>query len=164
MVKEDEEEVVQDVPPAKKKKPIIKIIVIALSVLVVLGAGTIGVLYFYNHSGSAKKAETVAPRPIVGTLWSIEPFIVNLADNQGERYLKLVMQMEVSDLTVSPQLDQLKPKLRDNILDLLTAKTYTELMETGGKQRLRDEIVIRLNSFLTKGKIVRVYFTEFVIQ
>ena len=163
MAKEDKEEIVQDDPPVKKK-PIIKIIVITLSVLVVLGAGTVGALYFYSRSGSAKKVETPAPHPIVATLWSIEPFIVNLVDNQGERYLKIVMQMEVSDLTVSPQLDQLKPKLRDNILDLLTAKTYSELMEVGGKQRLRDEIVIRLNSFLTQGKIVRVYFTEFVIQ
>jgi len=58
----------------------------------------------------------------------------------------------------------LKPKLRDNILDLLTAKTFAELMDTGGKQKLRDEVAMRLNAFLTKGKIVRVYFTEFVIQ
>ena len=33
-----------------------------------------------------------------------------------------------------------------------------------GKQRLRDEITMRLNSFLSGGKIVKVYFTEFVIQ
>ena len=163
MAKEDKEEIIQDDPPVKKR-PIMKIIVIVLSTLVVLGAGTVGALYFYSRSGAAKKAETPAPPPIVGAFWSIEPFIVNLSDNQGERYLKVVMQMEVSDLTVSPQLDQLRPKIRDNILDLLTAKTYGELMEMGGKQRLRDEIVIRLNSFLTQGKIVRVYFTEFVIQ
>lgn len=163
MAKEEKEEIVQDSPPVKKK-PIIKIIVIILSVLVVLGAGTFGAIYFFGHSRGEKKAETPAHPPLVGTLWSIEPFIVNIADNQGERYLKLVMQLEVSDPLVSTQLDQLKPKLRDNILDLLTAKSYSELMDMGGKQRLRDEIVMRLNSFLTQGKVVRVYFIEFVIQ
>jgi len=37
-------------------------------------------------------------------------------------------------------------------------------MEPAGKQRLRDEIVLRLNSFLTKGKVLKVYFTEFIVQ
>lgn len=168
MAKEDEDEEkdeIADENPPVKKKPIVKIIVIALAALVVIGAVTVGAIYFFSRSGSAKKVEAPAvPPPAAVALWSIEPFIVNLADNQGERYLKVVMQMEVSDMTVSVEMDQLKPKLRDNILDLLTAKTYSELMDMGGKQRLRDEIVTRLNSFITKGKIVRVYFTEFVIQ
>jgi flagellar FliL protein len=34
----------------------------------------------------------------------------------------------------------------------------------GGKQRLRDEVAVRVNSYLTKGKVVKVYFTDFVIQ
>jgi flagellar FliL protein len=85
-------------------------------------------------------------------------------DNQGERYLKIIMQLEVSNQLVVAELEQLKPKLRDNVLDLLTAKTYSELMDMGGKQRLRDEVAIRVNSYLTKGKVVKVYFTDFVIQ
>jgi flagellar FliL protein len=135
-----------------------------LSVFVLLGAGTFGAIYFLSNSGEAKKAATPPTSPLIGTMWQIDPFIVNLADNQGERYLKVVMQLEVSDPMVSAQLEQLKPKLRDNVMDLLTAKSYAELMDSGGKQRLRDEIVLRLNSFLTKGGIVKVYFTEFVIQ
>jgi flagellar FliL protein len=142
-----------------------KIMIIGVSALVILGAGTFGAIYFIGQFGSAKKAATAqAPRPIIGSMWSIDPFIVNLADNQGERYLKVVMQLEVTDPLITAQLDQLKPKLRDNIMDLLMAKTYAELMETGGKQRLRDEIVLRLNSFLPKGGIAKVYFTDFVIQ
>jgi flagellar protein FliL len=161
--KEDKEEIEQDTSPVKKKS-IKKLIIIGLSALVVLGAGTFGTIYFLSHWGSAKKVATPETRPLIGTMWSIDPFIVNLADNQGERYLKVVMQLEISDPMVSAQLDQLKPKLRDNVMDLLTAKSYAELMDSGGKQRLRDEIVLRLNSFLTKGRIVKVYFTEFVIQ
>jgi len=47
---------------------------------------------------------------------------------------------------------------------LLGAKTYRELMDTAGKQRLREEIAMRLNSFLPNAKVTQVYFTEFVIQ
>lgn len=162
MAKQEKEEL-EEIQPVNKKKPaIIKMLVIALPLLVVLVGGVFGALYYFNN---AKKAEqSHAARPPVSALWPMEPFIVNLLDNQGERYLKIIMQIEVSDPLAVAELEQLKPKLRDNILDLLTAKTYAELMEPGGKQRLRDEIAMRLNSYLVKGKILKVYFTDFVIQ
>jgi len=97
-------------------------------------------------------------------LWPMEPFIVNLADNSGERYLKAVVQLEVTDQENTTAMDSLKPKFRDCVLDILTAKSATELMDLNGKQRLRDDIASRLNKHLPKGRIVRVYFTEFVIQ
>ncbi len=161
MAKEEPAEEVKEEQPVKKK-PFLKLIVIAL-VLLALGGGIFAALYFFNPFSGGKK-QAVAPRPAMGALWAIDPFIVNLADNQGERYLKVVMQLEVSDQILLPELEQLKPRLRDNILDLLTAKSYGEIMEMGGKQRLREEIVTRLNSYLSKGKILRVYFSEFVVQ
>jgi flagellar FliL protein len=94
----------------------------------------------------------------------MEPFVINLQDNQGERYLKLVIQLEISDPLGVKELDLLKPKMRDNILDLLSAKTLKELMDTGGKQRLREEIMMRLNSIVMTSKITKIYFTDFVVQ
>ena len=160
--KEDKEEAAA-AEPAKKKKPLAKIIIISVSVLIVLAGGGLGAAYFLGHTGPAKKA-VPAPAPVIGALWPMEPFIVNLLDNQGERYLKIIMQLEVSNPLTLAELEQLKPKLRDNVLDLFTAKTYNELMEMGGKQRLRDEVAARVNSYLTKGKVAKVYFTDFVIQ
>jgi flagellar FliL protein len=46
----------------------------------------------------------------------------------------------------------------------LSAKNYKEMMDPIGKQRLRDEIVMRANQYATKGKVTKVYFTEFIIQ
>ena len=158
-----EEEAVEVAAPEKKKKPIVKIIIIAVVVLVVVAGGVAGGLYYFGKAGVAHKT-AAPPPPAIGALWPMEPFIVNLLDNQGERYLKIIMQLEVSNQLVVAELEQLKPKLRDNVLDLLTAKTYSELMDMGGKQRLRDEVAIRVNSYLTKGKVVKVYFTDFVIQ
>ena len=146
----------------KKKGSALKWIAIGGVGLMVLAAAGGGGWYYLNKVQSAKK-ET-AKAPAIGTLWPMEPFIVNLADSNGERYLKLVIQLEVSDPLCIAELDQLKPKLRDNVLDLLSVKTFKELIELAGKQKLREEMVMRLNSFLTKGKIDKVYFTEFVIQ
>ena len=160
MAKEEKEEVAA-AEPVKKKKPLVKIIIIAVVALAVVGGGVVAAMHFLGKGGAEKKHVAA---PVVSASWPMEPFIVNLLDNQGERYLKVIMQLEVSDQLAVPELEQMKAKLRDNILDLLTAKTYAELMEMGGKQKLRDEVAARVNSYLTKGKITKVYFTEFVIQ
>ncbi len=149
-------------PQTKKKGMALKWVLIALVVLVLSGAIGGGAYYFFaTQTGKDKKQ---APAAVIGTIWPMEPFIINIQDNGTDRYLKLVVQLEISDAQGVKDLDLLKPKLRDNILELLGAKTYRELMDTAGKQRLREEIAMRLNSFLTNTKVNRVYFTEFVIQ
>ena len=38
------------------------------------------------------------------------------------------------------------------------------IMDLAGKQRLREDIAGRINNILQKGKVTKVYFTDFVIQ
>ncbi len=164
-VKKDEEEGEEQVPE-KKKGSALKWIIIAVIAVFVLGGAGAGAYFFLfkSHSPAQEKKQAEAAKPPMAIFWPMDPFIVNLIDNEGERYLKVVMQLELSDQPALEELNLLKPKLRDNILDLLSAKTYKEMMDPIGKQRLRDEIVLRANGYLTKGKILKVYFTEFVIQ
>jgi len=158
----EREDGIEDVQePVKKKSPLLKYIIVGIVVLIVLGAGIGGTAFFMNKSAEKKQA---AVTPAIGPLWSMDALIVNLADNNGERYLKLVMQMEVTSPEASKEMDIIKPKLRDSIVDLLSNKAYKDLADNIGKQRLRDEIMLRGNSMLMQGKITRVYFTEFVIQ
>jgi flagellar protein FliL len=145
----------------KKKSSVMKYIIIGVVVLVLLGAGVGGTVFFMSKSGDKKAA---AGTPAIGPLWSMDALIVNLADNSGERYLKVVMQLEMTSPEASKEMDIIKPKLRDSIVDLLSNKMYKDLADNIGKQRLRDEIMLRGNSMLMQGKISKVYFTEFVIQ
>jgi len=162
MAKDEREELEdQDKQPAPKKGLPIKWILIAVVAVLVIGGGGWGGYYFFAHPGGTKKVEKKAE---VVTIWPMDPFIVNIADVGGERYLKIVVQFELSTPEVVPELEQLKPRLRDSILDLLTPKTLPELMDVAGKQRLRDDIAGRVNNAITLGKVSRVYFTEFVVQ
>ena len=143
----------------KKKLPLMKIIILCVVVLVLLGGGIGGTIFFMSKP--AKKAEVA---PAIGPTWPMDALIVNLADNSGDRYLKVVIQLEVTTPEAAKELDIIKPKLRDSVLDLLSNKTYKDLADNVGKQRLRDEIMLRGNGMLMQGKINKVYFTEFVIQ
>ena len=162
MAKDKKEVVEEEEQPAEpKKKSKLKWIIMAVVILVVVAAGTIAGFYFFTK---AEVKKPVAEKPAVITIWPMEAFIINIAETNGERYLKIVVQLEVSDPDVVKELEQLKPRLRDSILDLLTPKTYKELMDLAGKQRLREEIAGRINNILQRGKVTKVYFTDFVIQ
>ena len=165
MARDNKEDEVQETEekPAKKSGGMLKWIIIGAVSLSIVAAAVGGGLYYFRGAETVKK-KPQAPPPIIGTLWPMEPYIVNLRDNNGERYLKVVLQLEMSNPELLSELNLLKPKLRDSTLDLLSTRSYQELQEFSGKQKLREDIMIRLNSFLTSGKIVRIYFTDFVIQ
>lgn len=166
-VEEDENENGEETPPKKKGSKLTLIIIIVVVLLLLAGGGTAA--YFFlikakSETTSAKTAEKEKPQ--VSVFWPMDPFIVNLIDNEGERYLKVVMQLELSDQKMVEDMKIQTPKLRDTILDLLSSKTYKEMIDPLGKQRLRDEISMKMNMNIntTKGKVLKVYFTEFVIQ
>lgn len=162
MAREEKEEHAVEEVPQKKKLPLKKLIIIGMAVVIVVTGGTIGTVYYKKFFGKKEPQQQQAP---VGAIWPMDPFIVNIQDTGGsDRYLKIVVELDISDKNCIAELNQLKPKLRDNVLDLLSSKSYKDIMDISGKQRLREEIMMRLNNFLTGGKIIKVYFTDFVVQ
>jgi len=164
MAKEDQTKLDSiPVTEARKKGAFMKWMMIGIAGFIMiaglLAGGIFGFQYFTRGHENQKNEKATA-----SILWPLDPFIVNLADNTSERYLKAVMQLEVTGQEDVHALDELKPKFRDSVLDILSSKSYGEIIEISGKQRLREDIASKLNSFLSKGKIKQVYFTEFVIQ
>ncbi|HUV49846.1 MAG TPA: flagellar basal body-associated FliL family protein [Anaerolineae bacterium] len=164
MVEEEKEEAeLEEKEPKKGKKSIIKWIVVFLGVVILAAAGFAGWTYYKTHLSGSEKASVGQTVQEPG-VWSMGSLVINLMDDNGERYLKAVIQIEVSNQDAVLELDLLKPKITDSILGLLSSKSYKEIAGFEGKQRLKDEIAMRLNSHLTKGQVRRVYFTEFLIQ
>lgn len=164
---ENENENEVQAEPKKKGSKLTLIIILAVVFLLLAGGATAAYFLFFKAKPQTADIKPVAQeQPKVVVFWPMEPFIVNLLDNETERYLKVVMQLELSDQKTAEEMKRLTPKLRDTILDLLSSKTYKEMIDPLGKQRLRDEIAMRMNMNVdqSKGKVLRVYFTEFVIQ
>ena len=156
-----------------KKKGSKKVIIILISVLVIF-LGLAGGGYFVwskyispaigldeETSKAVKKAE---PKDEIGTMFPLEPFIVNLADSSGKRFLKTTMELELSDEALAEEIKARLPQIKDSILLLLSSKNFNDIYTVHGKIKLREEIIIRVNTFIKHGIIRNVYFTEFVIQ
>lgn len=166
-----EDEKVSDRPARKrlKGKSPVKII----SILIILAVLCAGGFYAWNSGllkgfgKDKKKAHAAAgiPQKVeMGPIRSMETFIVNLADPLGKRYLKVRMDLELSDEKMVPEVEKRLPQLRDAILTALSSKTYEEIGSLDGKMQLRAEIIAMLNQYLKTGKVTNVYFGEFVVQ
>lgn len=98
----------------------------------------------------------------VGKVIPLETFIVNLAGSKGRKVLKVNMELEVKGQEVIQEIDNRKAQIRDFIIIILSSKSYDEVSAKEGKDALRNEIKDNINSFLSKGKIINVYFTELI--
>ena len=100
----------------------------------------------------------------LGTLFPLDTFIVNLADQERSRYLRVTMDLELAAATDTQKLTERLPQIRDRILMLLPSKRFADISSTEGKTALRDEIIGKLNGLFPGNVITDIFFTEFVVQ
>jgi len=93
-----------------------------------------------------------------------EPFIANLVDDGGRRYLKATFQIDFGSGGVPPIMIARLPQVRDLLLTLFTSKAFDEIRTPEGKLQLREEIIARINQVLNRDLARAVYFTEFIVQ
>ncbi|MBW2145407.1 MAG: flagellar basal body-associated FliL family protein [Deltaproteobacteria bacterium] len=151
--------------PEKKKRSLLTLIIIALVVLTLLGGG--GFFAWKNFMTASRTSEAdarVAVKDEPGIIIPLDTFIINLADAEDQRYLKVVIKLETWDPAVNEEIQKRMAQLRDAIITLLTTQTYQDVATFKGKTFLRAEIKKRINQYIRKGSIQKVYFTDFVIQ
>ena len=137
------------VPKAGGKKKLI--ILIAVVLLLVLGGG--GAAFFLlkkkhvegeedddaGHAPAAH-AKAEAKSGAVPVFVPLDPFTVNLADRDSERYAQVGITLEIEDAKTGEQLKAYMPAIRNNILMLLARKTAAELLSPEGKIKLALDI------------------------
>ncbi len=100
----------------------------------------------------------------VGPVFSLKPFVVNLADPAGNRYLRAKMTLELGNEELLGKMDKLVFPVRDNILTILSSKKYQEINTVQGKKQLRSEIATAVDGLLGKGSVKKVYFSDLVVE
>ena len=115
-----------------------------------------------------EKSSSEEPKPVKQVkkdlMFHLDPFIVNLAKSEGNRFLKMTVSLEMSSPKVRLGLKKNIQKVTDSILLLLSTKIFKDVYSIQGKFTLKGEITTRVNQFLTEGQVKGAYFTEFIIQ
>jgi flagellar protein FliL len=156
------------------KSPILLIALAVINMLVVAGVGFMlfkgkqkeaaepKIEHVIKGEHEAQEHEAHEEKAFIGKVVPLETFIVNLSGSKGRRIAKVNMEMELQGDQVQVEIDKRKAQIRDIIIIILSSKTYDEVSTREGKDVVKNEIKDTLNAFLTKGKILNVYFTEFI--
>ena len=90
-----------------------------------------------EHVAEHKKDEHKAPPVFV----PLDPFVVNLADRESERFAQIGVTLQVEDAHFADEIKLYMPAVRNGVLMVLAHKTSKELLERSGKERLAAEIM-----------------------
>lgn len=158
-----------------KKKGKLKWIIIAV---VLLGVGAGG--YFMKDTimgmlGMADPAEQTeeeqmspeeraAAPDFEGVMASVDPFVANLNDPLGKRYIKLGLEVELLDEKAVEEFDEAQIKIKNMLLILLGSKKPQEMLGPKNQIVLQQEIVDRINQIIGEGKVINIYFSTYILQ
>jgi flagellar FliL protein len=166
-------------PPAKGGLSIGKILmIVVLTLLSSAGGGVVSFLLISRTLNAQAKApdvdssreaeqEKIAAMLQKSAVLPLEPFVVNLADTDAARYLRIKISLMIDDKSKVKEISENQPlqlKVRDVILQSLTAKTSQDLINEEGKNKLRHELQDKVGLYFREPKLVDIMFTEFVIQ
>jgi flagellar FliL protein len=159
--------------PAKTKKSRKWLLALSLGGIV-LGAVGGGAFFWWKsqQAGAAAHAagEHAAPvvaEPVVSGALPFQPFVVNLADAGGTRYLKADLRLLVSGVENLKELEEnevVMLRLRSAILEYLSQQTADRIVTPEGKEALKRALAERCTALLEHGKVSDVLFAEFVVQ
>jgi flagellar protein FliL len=149
--------------PAKGKSKLL-FIGGAVALLAVGGGG----LYWWNGRHAAEPAvEAKEIPPSARGLVSFEPFVANLADPGGTRFVRTTVQLVVADAAQAAEMTEtpvLVMQARAIILELLTTQTADVLVTLEGKAALRKAIAERVHEALHEIEVIDVLLSDFVVQ
>jgi len=142
-----------------------RLVLLSLSALVLVGGGVGATAVFRSRGAEHAAAEE---KPVEHGLLSLEPFVVNLADQGGSRFLRASVRLVVDTPERAEQLrkdDVAMTRLRSAIIDVLTEQHADRLVTAEGKASLKKALASHAQGVLSGAATVSdVLFSEFVVQ
>jgi len=99
-----------------------------------------------------------------GRVVPLEPVVVNLAQSEGRRYLKVSVHLEAPGEEAAKEVERRRPQLLDLLVGTLTRKSLVDVTAPEALDRLREEVQQKAAQALGPDKVRRVFITEFVVQ
>ena len=87
------------------------------------------------------KAKAHAKSDHPPTFVPLDPFTVNLADKDVDRFAQIGITLQVEDPKFADQIKAFMPAIRSNVLMVLAHKTAVELLTREGKDKLAKDIM-----------------------
>lgn len=119
-----------------------------------------------SSSKSSKKLKSALPNDEdVKSIIELQPFIVNLADTEQARYLRISVSLGIGEGGESEKPDQLFiTRVRNAMLAILSDKSSEEILSMEGKAKLRKDLLSAAQAAADEPEIQAIYITDFIVQ
>jgi len=161
--------------PKKRPGRLVRVLLVLLPVIL-LPASAGAYLVYNQYSNIARIAVAVGldfgieepeerEKPIrYGEFYTFDNLLVNPANSAGKNILVADLVMEAKKGGVLNELEEKSVVLRDALLEILAERTVNELADISLRQEIKDSLLATTNQILTKGRVERLYFTEYILQ
>ncbi len=151
-------------PPAAKP-PMVVVALLGLNLALTAGGLLMAVKNGKPaHAAAPHVAAGPPPREVTGPLITLDPFVVNLDEPGSSRYLKLQLQVEVSNASAAKLFEKSKQLIRDDLLSYLSGLKVADTQGTESKDKIRTELEAAVAEVIGEDRVHRIVFIEFVVQ
>ena len=121
-----------------------------------------------SETTTKKKKKKAASHEEGGAAVKFEPFVVNLSDGGGSRFLRVGLSLIIGgDEAEAKHLEESKVallRIRSQVIELLAQQSSDHVVTPEGKAELKEKISEIATEVLDPVEVLDVLFTEFVVQ
>lgn len=142
-----------------------KIVLIVLPLMLLLGGGATA--YLTGMIGGEKPlVETrLDPKDRIGVYHELPEMLVNLnSSGRKTSFLKLTVSLELGSQEAVVELQKVQPRIVDAFQVYLRELRIDDLRGSAGLQRLREELLVRVNAAAAPIEVYDVLFKEMLVQ
>jgi len=167
MIEEEELDLESDEAKPKAKGGLGKWLLVLLVLLLAGGGAVGGAFYFLLDGDSSEGGQAAKPPPLI--YHELQPELLGNIEGAGRvRFVQVGVVLATRDRAVLEVVNQHMPVIRNDLLMLLSSKTYDVLITTEGKEATRQEMLEAIRTVVQahtgEPGIESIYFTAFVMQ
>ena len=154
--------------PGGKKR-----LIIAIAAAVVLGGGGAGAYFAFagkGEEGKDAKKEVEHKELLPPKYVNLDPpFVVNFEAEAAVRFLQVTIGVMTRDPHTESLIKDNDPRVRNDMLMILSGQNYSSVSTTEGKEELRKKCLEAVRTIVKEmhgepEKVEALYFTSFVMQ
>ncbi len=133
------------------------LIIVGVIVIVVVAA----IFVVIQLTSKPHKAPPPTPAQLQAWQFSVDKITTNL---QGSSIIQIQVTLQAPNSKVLAELTARLAQLDDSVIGVLHNISSQVLLAPNGRQLLKEQIMSRINSYLTSGKITAVYIQQLIVQ
>jgi len=143
---------------------------IGLVLVLILGGGTAAYMFGFISTSEEEVDEEESEEVIkVNEVISLQPLVANLSADSKMSYARIGITLGIYNPDPGTQVldrELMVPKIKDQFLASVAVLTSSDLLNSETKKRLKSELKKQINAMLPEGggRVVEIYFTEFIVQ